>query len=110
MVDMEAGKDHKDVCSSSKDSGVDQRHPEESEAGMDVAGLAAHLALLADWWCLKGLWMLEHPVAVQMLAACQDSSDHTLLAAVLNLPPGEPQAEDGCSAPGSHAAVTPAWP
>lgn len=110
MADTEAGKDRKDVCSSNKDYGVDQRHPEESEAGMDAAGLVAHLALLTDWWCLKGLWMLEHPVAVQMLAACQDSSDRILLAALLNLPLGDPQAEDGCSAPGSHAAVMPAWP
>lgn len=77
---------------------------------MDAAGLAARLAWLADWWCPKGLRMLEHPEAVQMLAACQDSSDRTLVAAVLNLPLGDPQAEDGCSAPGSHAAVTPAWP
>lgn len=44
VVDMEAGKHHKDVYSSSKGSGVDQRHPEESEAEMDAAGLVAHLA------------------------------------------------------------------
>lgn len=44
MADMEAGKHRKDVYSSSKGSGVDQRHPEESEAGMDAAGLVAHLA------------------------------------------------------------------
>lgn len=44
MGDMEAGKHHRDVCSSSRGSVVDQRHPEESEAGADAAGLAVHLA------------------------------------------------------------------
>lgn len=48
-------------------------------------------------------------MAVQALAASQDSSDHTLLSAALNLPLGDPQVEDGYSAPGSHAAVMPAW-
>lgn len=42
--DMEAGKHHRDVCSSSRGSVVDQRHPEESEAGADAVGLAVHLA------------------------------------------------------------------
>lgn len=41
---MEAGKHHKDVYSSNKDFVVDQRHPEKSEAGVDAAGLVAHLA------------------------------------------------------------------
>lgn len=44
MEDMEADKHRKDVYSSNKGSGADQRHPEESEAGMDAAGLVAHLA------------------------------------------------------------------
>lgn len=48
-------------------------------------------------------------MAVQMPVAYQDSSGRTLLSAVLNLPLGDPQVEDGYSAPGSHAAVMPAW-
>lgn len=50
MADTEAGKHRKDVCSSSKGSGVDQRPPEGSAAGTDAAGLAVHLARPTDWW------------------------------------------------------------
>lgn len=50
VVDTEVGKHRKDACSSSKGSEVDQRHPEESEAGEDAADLVVHLAALADWW------------------------------------------------------------
>lgn len=41
--DMEAGKHHKDVYSSSRGSVVDQRHPEESEEGADAASLVVRL-------------------------------------------------------------------
>lgn len=55
MVDMEPGKHHKDACSSSKGSGVDQRHPEGSEEGVDAAGLAARWVGLTEQWWQEGL-------------------------------------------------------
>lgn len=103
MVDMEPGKHHKDVCSSSKGSGVDQRHPEGSEEGVDAAGLAARWVGLTEQWCQEGLWQLEHLEAVPTPAASQDSSGRTL--AGLNLPLEAPQAGEGCPAPGSPPAA-----
>lgn len=103
MVDMEPGKHRKDVCSSSKGSGVDRRLPEGSEVGVDAAGLAAHWVGLTEQWWQEGLWQLEHLEAVLTPAASWDSSGCTL--AGLNPPLVVPQAGDDCPAPGSPPAA-----
>lgn len=103
MVDMGPGKHRKDVCSSSKGSGVDQKLPEGSEEGVDAAGLAARWVGLAEQCWQEGLWQLEHLEAVLTAAASQDSSGRTW--AGLNLPLGAPQAGDGSPAPGSPPAA-----
>lgn len=105
MVDMEPGKHHKDVCSSSKGSGVDQRLPEGSEKEVDAAGLAARWVALPEQCWQEGQWQLEHLEAVLTPAASRDSSGRTL--AGLNLPLGVPRAGDGYPAPGCPPA---AWP
>lgn len=103
VVDMGPGKHRKDVCSSSKGSGVDQRLPEGSEEGVDAAGPAARWVALPEQWWQEGLWQLEHLEAVPTPAASRDSSGRTL--AGLNLPLGAPQAGDGYPAPGYPPAA-----
>lgn len=100
---MGPGKHHKDVCSSNKGSGVDQRLPEGSEVGVDAAGLAARWVALPEQWWQEGLWQLEHLEAVLTPAASQDSSGRTLAGLDLSLV--APQAGDDYPAPGSPPAA-----
>lgn len=102
-MDMDAGKHHKDACSSSKDSGEDQRLPEGSEEGVDVAGLAARWVGLPEQWWQEGLWQLEHLEAVPTPAASRGLSGRTL--AGLTLPLGAPRAGHGYPALGSPPAA-----